>query len=213
MVAHDIKNPLSSIRLTSQALRLQEEVRNNDRSLKLVDLNITATDNLLFLVDEMLAYSKNPELLLARKQVFDLNALIAKVVSILTVPDNVTISFPKTQSQIHFSLIAMEQILINLLSNAIRYNDKAQGDIAIRFTEGDDFYMLEVGDNGRGIPEIYLDKIFDANFTLKIADRFNQQGSGIGLATVRDLLQLLNSSISATSTEGIGTTFSVLLKK
>lgn len=213
MVAHDIKNPLSSIKLTSQALKLRNEVRDNDGCLKLVDLNINATDNLLFLVDEMLAYSKNPDLLLARKQDFDLNSLITKVLSIITVPDNIKISSPEIGSPIHFSIIAIEQILINLLSNAIRYNNKANGNIQIRFAEEDDFYILEVEDNGRGIPEIYLDKIFDANFTLKIADRFNQQGSGIGLSTVKDLLRLLNSSISVKSTEGSGTTFSAMLRK
>ena len=107
----------------------------------------------------------------------------------------------------------MEQLLINLLSNAIRYNDKPEAVIQIRFGENDAFYLLEVEDNGSGIPEKFLEKIFSNNFTLKTKDRFNTLGSGIGLATVKDLLFLLGSSISVRSVVGKGTAFMVCLKK
>jgi signal transduction histidine kinase len=213
MAAHDIKNPLSSIKLTSQALKIRKEISQNEGCLRLVNMNITATDNMLELVNEMMAYSKNPALLLEKKQQFDLNALITKVVSLLVVPENIRIVLPENKHLLHFSIIAFDQILINLLSNAIRYNDKSEGLIQIRFTEDAEHYLLEIADNGMGIPEPYLEKIFGSNFTLKVNDRFNNQGSGIGLSTVKDLLYLLNSSISVTSIEGIGSTFTVRLKR
>lgn len=213
MAAHDIKNPLSSIKLTSQALRSRKEITQNENCLRLVNMNISATDNLLLLVDDMMAYSKNPALLLAKRQQFDLNTLINKIVSLLIVPDSIRIELPPGKHPVHFSIIAVEQILINLLSNAIRYNDKANGLIKIRFAEDEGFYHLEVEDNGRGISEEYLEKIFINNFTLKVADRFDNQGSGIGLATVKDLLYLLESSITVHSDVSIGSTFRVRLKK
>jgi len=64
-----------------------------------------------------------------------------------------------------------------------------------------------------GIPEAYLEKIFAPNFTLQHNDRFNNQGSGIGLSTVKDLLYLLNSSISVRSVEGAGSIFTARLKR
>lgn len=213
MAAHDIKNPLSSIRLTSQALKVRHEKLQDEGCLRLVNLNISATDNLLTLVDEMLAYSKNPALLLEKKQDFDLKVLINKVLALLTVPDNMQVEPPPGNPRIYFSMIALEQILINLLSNAIRYNDKTDGFIKIGFAENDEFYLLEIEDNGIGIPEEYHDKIFKNNFTLKNTDRFNNQGSGIGLATVKDLLYLLNSTISVKSNLGTGSSFFVRLKK
>jgi len=213
MAAHDIKNPLSSIKLTSQALQTRQEIRDSESCLRLVNMNISATENLLFLVDEMMAYSKKPELLLEKCQEFDLNRQISKVISLLTVPDNMRIELPPGKPMLYFSVIAIEQILINLLSNAIRYNDKTEGLIRISFTEDIDYYLLEVSDNGRGIPAAFSEKIFSNNFTLKIKDRFNNQGNGIGLATVKDLLYLLDSSISVTSEVGTGSTFIVRLKR
>ena len=128
-------------------------------------------------------------------------------------PDGIRIELPAAKHQLHYSIIAVEQLLINLLSNAIRYNDKPEAIIQIRFGENEAFYLLEVEDNGCGIPEGFLEKIFSNNFTLKTKDRFNTLGSGIGLATVKDLLFLLSSSISVRSVVGKGTTFMVCLKK
>ncbi|HTI58137.1 GAF domain-containing sensor histidine kinase [Mucilaginibacter sp.] len=213
MAAHDIKNPLSSIKLTSQALKGRREIQQSAGCLRLVDMNISATENMLELVNEMMAYSKNPALLLEKKQEFDLNALIAKIVTLLVVPENIRIVVPGTRHRLYFSIVAFDQILINLLSNAIRYNDKNEGLIQIRFVEKSEYYLLEIEDNGIGIPEAYIDRIFDYNFTLKIKDRFNCEGSGIGLSTVKDLLFLLNSSISVTSAQGVGSVFTVRLKR
>ena len=100
MAAHDIKNPLSSILLSSQALKIRHEKLNDPGCLRLVDLNIASTKNLLALVDEMLAYSKSPSLLLAKKQHFELNSLVRRVVSLLTVPENIEIVLPGKKPRI-----------------------------------------------------------------------------------------------------------------
>ena len=213
MAAHDIKNPLSSILLTSQALKIRQEKLGDEGCQRLVDLNITSTKNLLELVEEMLAYSKSPSLLLAKKQNFELNSLINKVISLLAVPENVSIILPSQSHKLYFSIIALEQILINLLSNAIRYTNKEKSYIKIRFEQDDDFYRLEVEDNGVGIAEQYHEKIFSNNFTLKITDRYNKKGSGIGLSTVKDLLNVLNGNIYVKSVPGEGATFFIAIKK
>jgi len=213
MAAHDIKNPLSSIKLTSQALKMRHEKLQDDGFLRLVNMNITATDNLLTLVDEMLAYSKNPNLLLQKKQQFELNGLLQKVLSLLNVPDDVRVELPPDGNIIHYSLIAFEQIIINLLSNAIRYNDQESPIITIAFAEDELFYHLEIKDNGIGIPDELQQRIFENNFTINAKDRFKNQGSGIGLSTVKDLLSLLDSEISVKSEPGKGSAFTVRLKK
>ncbi len=213
MAAHDIKNPLSSILLTSQALKIRHKKMNDDACLRLVDLNITSTKNLLKLVDEMLEYSKSPALLLAKKQHFEFGSVIRKMVALLVIPEYIEIILPEEKHDLYLSLVAFEQILINLLSNAIRYNNKEKGIVQIRFKQDEEYFRIEVEDNGIGIAEEYYDKIFENNFTLKLEDRNNKQGSGIGLSTIKDLVTLLNGRINVKSIPGIGTTFFVRLKK
>jgi len=213
MAAHDIKNPLSTIMLTSQALKIRLGKLQDEGCLRLVDLNITSTKNLLGLVDEMLEYSKAPSLLITKKQQVDLNSILRKVIAMLVVPENIEIIMPEENHSIYISIIAFEQIMLNLLSNAIRYNNKERGYIKIGFEQDDEFYRFEVEDNGIGIAEQYHEKIFGNNFTLKITDRYNNKGSGIGLSTVKDLLSVLNGNISVRSVPGEGATFFATLKK
>jgi len=85
--------------------------------------------------------------------------------------------------------------------------------VKIVFGQDDEFYRFEVEDNGIGIAEQYHEKIFGNNFTLKITDRYNNKGSGIGLSTVKDLLSVLNGNISVRSVPGEGATFFATLKK
>lgn len=213
MAAHDIKNPLSTIMLTSQALKIRLEKLQDEGCQRLIDMNIASTKNLLGLVDEMLEYSKTPSLLIAKRQKVDLNSLLRKITDMLVVPENIDIILPKESSSIYISIIAFEQIMLNLISNAIRYNNKEQGYVKINFDQDEAFYRFEIEDNGIGIAEQYHEKIFGNNFTLKTTDRYNKKGSGIGLSTVKDLLSVLNGNISVRSTPGEGTTFFVMLKK
>ena len=211
--AHDIKNPLSSILLTSQALKIRLQKLQDEGCSRLIDLNITSTTRLINLLDEMLDYSKDPSLLIAKKSEIDLKQAIKRVVSMINTPDNLEIILPDTNPKLTLSIVAFEQIFINLISNAIRYNDKNQTIIAIRFAEDDEYYKFEVEDNGIGIAEAYHEKIFSNSFTLKITDRYNKKGTGIGLATVKDLVTVLKGNIYVKSTQGIGTTFFVSIKK
>jgi len=213
MAAHDIKNPMTSILLTAQALKMRLQKLEDKSCERLIDLNITSTKCLMALLDDMIAYSKSPSLLLTQKQTVNLLEILRKVTSMINVPDNFTIKLPTENRQLNISSVAIEQIFINLLTNAIRYNDKEQGIINIRFSEDDDNYHFEVEDNGIGIAREYHEKIFNNNFTLKVSDRYNKKGSGIGLSTVKELIKALNGTIKLQSIPGKGSTFNFSLKK
>jgi signal transduction histidine kinase len=213
MAAHDIKNPLSSIQLTSQALKIRLDLLQEPSCIRLIDLNISSTKHLLHLIDEMLAYSQSPSLLLVNKQQFELNKVITRVVDMLSKPVNMAIVLPEGKHELYMSSVAFEQIMINLISNAIRYNDKPSGLIAITFEEDDVFYKFAVKDNGIGIASQYHDKVFTNSFTLKVTDRYSQKGTGIGLSTVKELVTALNGDISLQSVPGKGATFSFRIPK
>ncbi len=133
--------------------------------------------------------------------------------SLLNLPPTIRIHFPVKNHIVTFSPVAFEQIFLNLLSNAVRYNDKSKVVIKVRFNQSEDFYHFEVEDNGTGIPERYLDQIFEMNFTVNATDRNNEKGTGIGLATVQDLIRRLGGEIYVKSKVKIGSTFFLSFKK
>ena len=213
MAAHDIKNPMSSILLSAQALKIRlQKLRDTDCE-RLADLNISSTKRLMTLIDDMLAYSKAPSLLLTQKVKIDLHELLTVVINMVSIPENFTIALPPGKHSLFISSVAVQQIFINLLTNAIRYNDKAQGLLQIRFREDEKNLYFEVEDNGIGIDKAYHEKIFNNSFTLKITDRFEKKGSGIGLSTVRELIKALNGTIMVKSVPGSGATFYLRLSK
>jgi signal transduction histidine kinase len=213
MAAHDLKNPLSSILLTAQALK-GRLAKLEDKSFgNLIDMNITSTKRLIDLIDSMLAYSQSPALLLTQKQTIKLKELLLLIIGMIHVPDNFNIILPTENETLTISTITLQQVLINLLTNAIRYNDKHKGIILIRFRQDNENYYFEVEDNGIGIAEQYYEKIFSTNFTLKITDRYNKKGSGIGLSTVKELIRAVKGKISVQSIVGQSTIFSITLPK
>jgi len=213
MAAHDIKNPLSSILLTSQALQRRLQKNEDEKSLQLINMSIHASKQLLHMVDDMLVYSKSPAALLAGQQTVDLNELLTKIIRLINVPESVKVQLPVVEHTIQTSGVALEQIFLNLLTNAVRYNNKPQGHIRILFREEDNTYNFKVIDNGKGIEAQYLTRVFEEKFTLGGTDRFNQQGTGIGLHTVKSLVEKLQGSIHVESIFGEGATFVFSIKK
>lgn len=213
MAAHDIKNPLSSILLTSQLLSKSALTNKDERAVKLLEMNIASSKALLLLVDDMLEYSRSPELLFARKQKVTVSELFERIRKLSVIPENFQVEFSSNLVEIHFPSIAVEQILLNLLSNAIRYNNKATGIVNIEIAEDALHYILKVEDNGKGIAAEYHEKIFNANFTLQDKDRSGTPSNGIGLSTVKNLVDSLKGNIKLTSLIDKGCTFILNLPK
>jgi signal transduction histidine kinase len=213
MAAHDIKNPLSTILLSAQALQTRVGALGDKNLSKLIDINVTSTKQLINMLDDMLAYSKSPELLFTQKQTVDFSDVLKNVIKFITVPANFSIKLPLQKHALTIPVIALEQIMSNLLTNAIRYNDKEQGQIDIRYSEDEEYYHFEVEDNGLGIAPEYHEKIFNNNFILNVKDRFEQKGNGIGLSTVKELVKAVKGKIRVHSVVGAHTTFTISMPK
>ena len=211
--AHDIKNPLSAIKMTSQLLQKKLEKSGDETHLKLVENNLASAQKLLNLVNNMLDYSFSPALLLSGQTRTDLIDLLNRVIGLINPAEHVDIKLPEGELHINCSVIALEQIFLNLLTNAIRYNDKDQTRIQIRFSDVEDAYHFEVEDNGIGIDAHHLEKIFEKHVTLNLTDRFQEKGTGIGLASIKGLVEKLDGKIQVTSEPGKGSTFRISLRK
>ncbi|WP_454802193.1 sensor histidine kinase [Mucilaginibacter phyllosphaerae] len=211
--AHDIKNPLSSILLTSQALQMRLKNSGDEKSSSLVGLTINASKRLLGLVDEMLNYSTEPSLLITDQKRVELNKLLKNVVELIDIPHSITVNLPRLDHSLICSSVALEQIFLNLLTNSVRYNDKDKGIVNVLFKEDDNYYNFKINDNGMGIAGHNLEKIFEKAVTLNTLDRFNKKGNGLGLHTVKLLVEKLKGSIRVESKVGEGTTFEFSIKK
>lgn len=213
MAAHDIRNPLTNILLTSQVLKDRFKDKLDEKGNKFLDIINNSSHKLIGLLEKMLAYSKSNKMLSQNKEEAEVLHLLEGVVKLIDVPLEFKIEVPLRSIKITTSLVAFEQIMINLFNNAIRYNNKPAGIIKVDFAEDSWFYTFSVTDNGIGIAPENFERIFNSMTTLGTKDRFNKDGTGVGLCTVKSLVEALGGSITVNSELDKYTTFTFTLKK
>jgi len=103
----------------------------------------------------------------------------------------------------------LEQMLINLLDNAVKYTD--QGGIAVSVAADGAGLVIEVRDSGSGIPAEHLDRIFERFYVVDKARSRQKGGTGLGLAIVKHIVQLHGGEIAVQSRPGAGSTFTIRL--
>lgn len=207
MVSHDLKSPLRSIDVLTDWLRSDYEDVIDDNGKKSLDLIRTNVEKMDTLITGILEYST-----IGKNQVevynVDLNNLTNDILKTLEVPEHISISksiLPTVEGDKH----RFKQIFQNLISNAIKYNDKAEGTIKIGVEDQKDHWLFYVKDNGKGIEEAYFNKIFKTFIKLEN----DPEASGIGLSIVKKIIELYGGRIWVESQINIGTTFYFTLKK
>ena len=213
VVSHDIKSPLASIVLTSEMLREQfgENIdEDNDQLLKVLSRSSLKIRNL---VDGILSYYRAEWAMNESAESFELKSFLSSIAEMFKVNQGADIRFPQEQRTIYMNKTALEQILVNLIQNALKYNDQAEPLIEIRFSEDETNYYFVVSDNGRGITPEEQKKIFEIFTTLNLQDRFGTKGTGIGLSTVKKLVEKMEGKVSLKSVPGEGSEFSFYIKK
>jgi len=213
VVSHDIKSPLASISLSGEMLRehFGEEIdEENDQLLKVLG---RATLKIRNLVDGILSYYRAEWALAAGAESFELKSFLFSIVEMFQLSQQADFEYPQDDRVVHMNKTALEQILVNLIQNGLKYNDKDAPRIEIRFSEDDKNYYFSVVDNGMGIAPEEQKKIFEIFTTLNLQDRFGTKGTGVGLSTVKKLVEKMSGSISLQSLPGEGSEFSFCIKK
>lgn len=139
------------------------------------------------------------------------DALINNIVELLSPPKNFTITVDPYFSKIHVSRMPLQQILMNLISNAIKHHDKKEGHIDVTVKDGGHYYHFAVKDDGPGIAAQYHEKIFKLFQTLRPRDQV--EGSGMGLAMVKKNIEVFGGTIHLDSATGCGSIFSFTFPK
>ena len=106
----------------------------------------------------------------------------------------------------------IKRVLINLISNAIRYG-KEDGHVWIGFYNIDDHILTEISDDGIGIDTPHIDKVFSRFYRIDKSRKNVKRSSGLGLSIVKHILEAHEQSIHVRSTIDVGTTFGFTLKK
>ncbi len=197
-VAHEIRNPLTSIDGFAQLLQTTEDKEKIRQFSAEIQKGTRRINNI---IDDILAFGR------ARRQVvlsrINLKSLIDAIVKDLK---NVKISIEGVEPIIRGDPESIRRVFVNLINNACEAMGE-QGILKIRFSEDGDFCVTEIIDNGNGIPEENLKNLFTPFFTTK------QRGTGLGLAIVKKILDDYQGKIEITSKENIGTTCRVYLPR
>jgi PAS domain S-box-containing protein len=204
VASHDLKAPLRGIgQLAAWIIEDAEPLlpEKSKEHLAKLQRRIRRMGNLL---DDLLAYSRAGRVRHALEQV-DVTALVRDLVETLSPPAGFDIRIQPEMPVLRTERVALELVLRNLIGNAIKHHDKSEGVIEITAQETEDWIEIAVSDNGPGIAPQYHERIFEMFQTLQPRDRV--EGSGMGLAIVKRILEARGGSITLASAEGVGTTF------
>jgi signal transduction histidine kinase len=213
VVAHDLKTPLSSIVTVTELFKLDYADKLGKPANDYLTLLGDSAVNLTNLVNGILAYSKVDAATHQESEKVNLSHLFTQVRQMVEVPPSFQIVYSDTLPEICVHKVALQQILLNLVSNAIKYNHGERGRVEITFSEAPHFYRFAVKDNGMGIPKDQQEKVFELFATLEGADRFHKKGTGIGLSTVKKLVERLGGEITVQSEVGVGSQFTFTCRK
>ena len=204
-VAHEIKNPLTPIKLAIQQLIASHKEKSSDFDKifsKVTKTTLNQIDNLGQIASEFSSFAKMPSLKL---EVMNFTPIIKDTIILFT-DDKINIKYNSEISNpvIEADPSQLRRMLINLIRNSIQ----ARADkITFTMSEKEDYYSLITVDNGEGIDEINKNKIFDSNFTTK------DKGMGLGLKLSKRFLESINGSITLIDSSSSGTTFEILIPK
>ncbi len=208
-IAHEIKNPLTPMKLSVQQLQRAwcDGKEDYDAYLKQVSVTlIEQIDNLSTIASEFSNFAKMPK---ARFQKIDLLKVIKSAAELFSNTENTTIKTDFHGSRLVLVYADREQltrVFINVIKNGIQsIPEKREGLINIDLTVEGDYAKVKVTDNGRGIPDNQKDKLFMPNFTTKTS------GMGLGLAIVKNIIDNIGGRISFTTVLDKGTTFIIEL--
>jgi signal transduction histidine kinase len=140
--------------------------------------------------------------------------LIEDIVAMTVTDEHTVVTYsPEMDVTMRTSNAALHQILLNLVSNSVKYGDKDPTTIHIDLKDMEYYYLLVVEDNARGISSDNIKNVFKLFFTAAEEDRNGTKGTGIGLATAKRLLDQLQATIEIASELGKGTKISMKFPK
>ena len=216
-VSHELKTPIFNIQGYVQTL-LDGGLQDDTINMKYLQRADKSVERMINIVEDLEVISRlETEQSELDIQSFNINNLVNEVFDQLEIQaQEMDISFElNNQSNTNFAngdRAKLQQVFINLVSNSIKYGKK-RGKTIVRILDMDDNILVEVADNGIGIDQVSLSRLFERFYRVDKNRSREIGGTGLGLAIVKHILEGHNQTISVRSTKGVGSTFSFILEK
>lgn len=210
-ITHELRTPVTSIR--SLAESLNEYEFSSEEQTKILEIIKAESKRMAVLINQVLDLRKLELVDSIFIENFNVKAMIVSVIESqklalsnrqIRLPDN-NVYIDSDQSKLH-------QVIVNLISNAIKFTDKDSGIIEIELLNTKDGLNIIVKDNGQGIPSDEIPLVLDRFFQASNISKTDHKGTGLGLSISRDILKLLNGTLSVESTIDKGSSFCIFIK-
>ncbi|GAB2986481.1 ATP-binding protein [Mucilaginibacter puniceus] len=217
-ISHEFKTPLFAIQGYIEALQ-DDGFDDKEMAEQFLEKASKNVDRLSYLIKDLDEISKleSGEIPINYTK-FKVNDLIKEVIESLEMKakqHNIKIVFKQKYDEgiwVNADREKIAQVLINLIDNALKYG-KEDGNTFISLFDLHDQVLIEVTDDGAGIEEKYLPRLFERFFRTDLSRSRQIGGSGLGLAIVKHIIEAHEQTINVRSTEGVGSTFGFTLQK
>ncbi|WP_424244212.1 two-component system phosphate regulon sensor histidine kinase PhoR [Elusimicrobium posterum] len=208
-MSHELKTPLASIKVYLELIADEQDEQTKKEYLSVIERN---NERLTNITNDILVLSSVEERKQLQPAIFNMSEALKEVAALLTLKaqaKGIALNIHDEDVSIYADKFYIEQMLINLTDNAIRYTESGSVDIDV---EQDDFGVkITVSDTGIGISEENQSRIFERFFVTDKSRSKKNGGTGLGLAIVKHIVEAHGGSISVSSALGKGTTFVVRL--
>lgn len=210
-VSHELKTPLTSIKGFSETLRYVDDSETKNKFLDIINKE---SERLTNLINDILILSNIENIHKMESEYFNPGDVIENVLDMVksqAYKKSIIIKYNDCfNSEILGSKDKFHQLAVNLIENAIKYSNE-NGIVKIDLTLEEQYFVFKVKDNGIGIPKNDIPRIFERFY--RVDKSRSTRGTGLGLAIVKHIVKLFNGEISVKSKVGIGSTFTVKIKK
>jgi len=210
IVAHDLKSPLRAIGILAHMLSADYADKLDEEGQSRFKLLIGRTERMSNLIDGILQYVEIKRTK-SKDEKVELKALLPEVIDSVKSPANIEVTVEDELPVVICERAHIVDIFSNLISNAVKYMDKAEGKITVGCSEDAECWKFYVADNGPGIEEKYFGKIFQIFQTLSPRDQI--EATGISLSIVKKIVEIYDGKIWVESKAGSGSTFYFTLPK
>lgn len=206
-VAHEIKNPLTPMRLTVQSFERKFNPEDVNAKEKLAEYSQTLIQQIDVMSSIASAFSDFAKMPTQKREKIEVISVVKLALDIFNVQ---AVKFIPGEKEIYANLDKTQliRIVTNLVKNACQASENEENPIVeVKVLSDGNAIKIIVSDNGKGISDDVKDLVFEPKFTTKTS------GMGLGLGIIKNIIEAFDGSISFTSKEGIGTVFTVILPK